>query len=109
MAQIGTFTRDETGTYAGTINTLTLNVTATIKPCDRDNDRAPDFRRVASLAMLASAVPAATRRRLFARARRASPWASGSPLPTPCGRSSRTGAPVLPSVAPWACCSRFLH
>lgn len=24
--------------------TLTLNVKATIKPCDRDNDRAPDFR-----------------------------------------------------------------
>ena len=44
MAQIGTFTRDENGTYAGTIKTLTLNVKATIKPCDRDNDRAPDFR-----------------------------------------------------------------
>lgn len=29
--EIGTFTRDETGAYAGTI-----------KPCDRDND--PDFR-----------------------------------------------------------------
>ncbi|MDK1494876.1 DUF736 family protein, partial [Sinorhizobium sp. 7-81] len=44
MAQIGTFTRDETGAYAGTIKTLTLNVKATIKPCDRDNERAPDFR-----------------------------------------------------------------
>ena len=38
MAQIGTFTRDENGTYAGTIKTLPLNVKATIKPCDRDND-----------------------------------------------------------------------
>ena len=44
MAQIGTFTRDETGAYNGTIKTLTLNVKASIKPCDRDNDRAPDFR-----------------------------------------------------------------
>ena len=25
MAQIGTFTRDESGTYTGTIKTLTLN------------------------------------------------------------------------------------
>ena len=44
MAQIGTFTRDENGAYAGTIKTLTLNVKATIKPCDRDNDKAPDYR-----------------------------------------------------------------
>ena len=35
MAQIGTFTRDENGAYAGTIKTLTLNVKAAIKPCDR--------------------------------------------------------------------------
>ncbi|WP_247513413.1 DUF736 family protein [Bradyrhizobium sp. 157] len=41
MAQIGTFTRDENGAYAGTIKTLTLNVKATIKPRDRDNDKAP--------------------------------------------------------------------
>ena len=38
MAQIGTFTRDDNGAFAGTIKTLTLNVKATIKPCDRDND-----------------------------------------------------------------------
>jgi uncharacterized protein (DUF736 family) len=44
MAQIGTFTRDEAGAYTGTIKTLTLNVKASIKPCDRDNERAPDFR-----------------------------------------------------------------
>ncbi|WP_117196424.1 DUF736 domain-containing protein [Rhizobium terrae] len=44
MAQIGTFTRDETGAYTGAIKTLTLNVKASIKPCDRDNERAPDFR-----------------------------------------------------------------
>lgn len=46
MAQIGTFTRDETGAYNGTIKTLTLNVKASIKSCD--NDRAPDFRVTAT-------------------------------------------------------------
>ena len=44
MAQIGTFTRDETGAYNGTIKTLTLNVKATIRPSDKDNDKAPDYR-----------------------------------------------------------------
>jgi uncharacterized protein (DUF736 family) len=48
MAQIGTFIRDENGAYAGTIKTLTLNVKATIKPCDRDNDKAPDYRVTAN-------------------------------------------------------------
>jgi uncharacterized protein (DUF736 family) len=48
MATIGTFTRDENGAYAGTIKTLTLNVKATIKPCDRDNDKAPDHRVTAN-------------------------------------------------------------
>lgn len=33
---------------AGTIKTLTLNVKATIKPCDRDNDKAPDYRVTAN-------------------------------------------------------------
>ncbi len=44
MAQIGTFTRDETGVFSGTIRTLTLNVKATIRPSPRDNDKAPDYR-----------------------------------------------------------------
>ena len=48
MAQIGTFTRDENGAYAGTIKTLILNVKATIKPCDRDSDKAPDYRVTAN-------------------------------------------------------------
>ena len=42
--QIGTFIRDETGAYTGTIKTLTLNVKGSIKPCDRNNDKAPDYR-----------------------------------------------------------------
>lgn len=44
MAQIGTFTRDESGIFSGSIRTLTLNVKATIRPVDRDNDKAPDHR-----------------------------------------------------------------
>ncbi|TCL67311.1 uncharacterized protein DUF736 [Rhizobium sp. BK251] len=63
MAQIGTFTRDETGAYAGTIKTLTLNLKASIKPCDRDNERAPDFRvtAVVSSSEPAGAAPPAKR------------------------------------------------
>ena len=38
----------ENGAYAGTIKTLTLNVKATIKPCDRDSDKAPDYRVTAT-------------------------------------------------------------
>ena len=44
MAQIGTFTRDESKVFSGSIRTLTLNVRATIRPVDRDNDKAPDHR-----------------------------------------------------------------
>jgi uncharacterized protein (DUF736 family) len=44
MAQIGTFTRDESGIFSGSIRTLTLNVKATIRPVERDNDKAPDHR-----------------------------------------------------------------
>jgi Protein of unknown function (DUF736) len=44
MAQIGSFTRDQSGAYTGTIKTLTLTVKATIKPCGRDNEKAPDYR-----------------------------------------------------------------
>jgi uncharacterized protein (DUF736 family) len=48
MAQIGTFTRDDNGAYAGTIKTLTLNVKATIKPVSKDNEKAPDYRVTAN-------------------------------------------------------------
>ena len=44
MAQIGTFTRDDKGVLSGSIRTLTLNVKATIRPTERDNDKAPDHR-----------------------------------------------------------------
>jgi uncharacterized protein (DUF736 family) len=44
MAQIGTFTRSENGSFSGTIRTLTLNVKATLRPSEKDNDKAPDYR-----------------------------------------------------------------
>ena len=44
MAQIGTFTRGENGALTGTIKTLTLNVKAVIRPSEKDNDKAPDYR-----------------------------------------------------------------
>ena len=44
MAQIGSFTRDEGGTYTGTIRTLTLNVKATIRPVPKEGEKAPDYR-----------------------------------------------------------------
>jgi len=44
MAQIGTFTTNETGQFTGTIKTLTLNVKAIIRSAAKDNDKAPDFR-----------------------------------------------------------------
>jgi uncharacterized protein (DUF736 family) len=44
MAQIGTFTKGENGTLNGTLRTLTLNVKATLRPSDKDNDKAPDYR-----------------------------------------------------------------
>jgi uncharacterized protein (DUF736 family) len=45
MAQIGTFTRGEDGTYVGTIKTLLLNVKARIIPAEAsENEKAPDLR-----------------------------------------------------------------
>ena len=45
MAQIGTFTRAEDGSYTGTIKTLSLNIKARLVPADASsNDKAPDLR-----------------------------------------------------------------
>jgi uncharacterized protein (DUF736 family) len=44
MAQIGSFTRGENGVFAGEIRTLTLRVKASIRPVERENDKAPDYR-----------------------------------------------------------------
>lgn len=44
MAQIGTFQRGEDGSFSGEIRTLTLRVKATIRPVEREHDKAPDHR-----------------------------------------------------------------
>jgi len=45
MATIGSFSKQDDGSYAGSIKTLTLNVKAAqLRPADKDTDKAPDFR-----------------------------------------------------------------
>jgi uncharacterized protein (DUF736 family) len=45
MAQIGTFTRGEDGTFSGVIRTLSLNVKARFIPAESStNEKAPDLR-----------------------------------------------------------------
>lgn len=45
MAQIGTFTRNEDGTYVGAIKTLSLNIKARLVPAESSaNEKAPDLR-----------------------------------------------------------------
>ena len=48
MAQIGTFTRDEDGSYTGTIGTLSLDIKVRFVPTEpSQNDKAPDLRVLA--------------------------------------------------------------
>ena len=48
MAQIGTFTRAEDGSYTGTIKTLSLNIQARFLPAKPSgNEKAPDLRVMA--------------------------------------------------------------
>jgi uncharacterized protein (DUF736 family) len=47
MAQIGSFTRGESGVYTGEIRTLVLRVDALICPCERDCNKSPDHRVIA--------------------------------------------------------------
>lgn len=45
MATIGSFHKQGDGSYTGSIKTLTLNVKqAHLRPVEKDNDKAPDFR-----------------------------------------------------------------
>ena len=45
MAQIGTFTRGEDGSYTGTIRTLSLNIKVRLVPAESSqNEKAPDLR-----------------------------------------------------------------
>ena len=55
MATIGTFTKTSDG-YAGSINTLSLNVkSAQFRPNEKTDDKAPDFRIFAGKAELGAA------------------------------------------------------
>lgn len=65
MAQIGSFTRGESGVYTGEIRTLTLRVKATIRPCERDNEKALTI--VSAPAASSSARPGRRRRAKPAR------------------------------------------
>jgi len=48
MAQIGTFTRGEDGSYTGTIRTLSLNIKVRFVPAEPShNEKAPDLRVLA--------------------------------------------------------------
>ena len=52
MAQIGTFTRDEDGSYTGTIRTLSLDIKVRFVPTEpSQNDKAPDLRVLAAEAV----------------------------------------------------------
>jgi len=44
MATIGTFTKSDNGNFTGTIKTASLNLKATIRPVDKESDKAPDYR-----------------------------------------------------------------
>ena len=45
MATIGTFTRSAgTNSFTGAVKTLSINAKTTIKPADKTNDKAPDYR-----------------------------------------------------------------
>lgn len=44
MAQIGTFTRNDDGSFAGVIKTLSLNIKARFVPAEKDSEKSPDLR-----------------------------------------------------------------
>ncbi|CAO3425561.1 DUF736 domain-containing protein [Azospirillum doebereinerae] len=44
MAQIGTFTRNDDGSYTGIIKTLTLTIKARFVPAEKDSEKSPDLR-----------------------------------------------------------------
>jgi uncharacterized protein (DUF736 family) len=56
MAQIGTFTRDEDGSFTGTIKTLSLNIKARFVPAEpSQNEKAPDLRVLAGAVEIGAA------------------------------------------------------
>jgi len=61
MAQIGTFTRIEDGSFSGAIKTLRLNAKVRFVPTDKDNDKAPDLRAYAGAIEIGAAWKRAAR------------------------------------------------
>ena len=100
--QIGTFIRDETGAYTGTIKTLTLNVKGSIKPCDRNNDKAPDYR--VTVNGVECGAGWSKRRIPLAQARRPVLHDPGLRVPGP-GRQGRAQAHLVALNRPAAPCS----
>jgi uncharacterized protein (DUF736 family) len=47
MAQIGTFTRNGDGSFAGVIKTLNLNIKARLVVVEKESDKSPDLRALA--------------------------------------------------------------
>jgi hypothetical protein len=45
--QIGTFTRNHDGTFAGFIKTLSLNIKVRFVPTEKDSEKSPDLRALA--------------------------------------------------------------
>jgi uncharacterized protein (DUF736 family) len=49
MQTIGTFTKSGDGAYSGAIKTLNLNIkNVQLRPAEKETDKAPDFRLIAS-------------------------------------------------------------
>lgn len=55
MAIIGHFTKQENGSFVGTIQTLTFSTRATFEALTKRNDKSPDYRITASLSDLGAA------------------------------------------------------
>jgi uncharacterized protein (DUF736 family) len=55
MAIIGTFTKQEDGSFSGTIETLTIHARATFEPITKRGEKAPDYRIVSDLADIGAA------------------------------------------------------
>jgi uncharacterized protein (DUF736 family) len=55
MAIIGIFTKQENGTYVGTIEALTLKQRATFEPLTKRGDKSPDFRITSGLTDIGAA------------------------------------------------------
>ena len=47
MAQIGTFTRNEDGSFVGAIKTFNLNIKARLFVAEKESDKSPDLRALA--------------------------------------------------------------